>query len=212
MKTPAWIAACTLCCASLPVLAQDVADFELGVRGAIFVSDGEPANDITGVGALFRHHLDNGWAWGVAIDVGEFDFERPARLLGIDQDDGLEAIDAKADVTDFSAFLERHFALNDRWSWFWQAGGGVGSIDVPRAAGPTADGGTFDIRIDADTEPFLLGALGVRRELGRLSIEGAFTAQYRFSDYQLVDTVSGQTGTVDGHLPYGIYIALLYRF
>ncbi len=192
--------------------AQGGGDFELGVRGAIRVADGEPANDITGYGVMFRYFLDDGWALGAAVDANEFDFEQPARLLGIEQSDALEAIDAKAESTDVSVHVERHRAWSERWSWFWQAGLGIGNVDVPDVAGPRADGGSFRIETETSSEPFALAGLGARSHAGPWRFEGALTLQYRFADYAVVDTVSGQTGTVDDYLATGLYLGVLYRF
>ena len=199
---------------SLEAAANDEpGSFELGVRGSILLSDGEPSNDTVGGGLFGRYVLDNGWIVGAALERKEFDFERPARLLGITQDSSLEAIDALAEVTDISVWLERRDAWNERWAWFWQAGGGVGSSDVTTVSGPVQGGGTFRIVTDSSTDPFLLGGLGLRYEPGEhWSIELAGQVQYRFADFKLNDEISGRSGSIGGYSAYGIYLGFAYEF
>lgn len=206
--------AIVLACVSLPAAANDEpGSFEIGVRGSVLLSDGEPSNDTVGYGVFGRYVLDNGWIVGAAIESKEFDFERPAHLLGITQSSSLETIDALAEVTDFSAWLERRHAWNERWAWFWQVGGGFGSVDVPTVSGPVEGGGTFRIATDSGTDPFLLGGLGVRYELGEhWSSELAGQVQYRFADFTLTDGISGRSGDVGSYTAYGIYLAIAYEF
>ena len=56
-------------------------------------------------------------------------------------------IDVVAEAIAVSAWLERTYAGAGRPTvWFWGVGLGLAWIDVPDAAGPLQESGTFDIR------------------------------------------------------------------
>ncbi|HEX5759495.1 MAG TPA: hypothetical protein VF121_09900 [Thermoanaerobaculia bacterium] len=191
--------------------AQD-GRFDLGLRGVIVAADGEPANDIPGYGLFGHYRLSDRWNLGFAADVAEYDFEQPARILGLQQDPGLEPIDVLAESTTLSAWIERLFGQG-RTEWFLGAGLGLATIDVPDAAGPLAGGGRFDIATEADDEivASLLG--GVRRRVGqRLALELALRADQHLADWQLRDRVSGRTGAIDDYLALGGHFGVSFRF
>src|SRR5215207_1049470 len=72
-------------------LAQD-GGFDLGVRGIITASDGEPANDIPGFGLFGHWRMSDLWSVGFAADRTEYDFEKPAKLVGLRQDPNEEPV------------------------------------------------------------------------------------------------------------------------
>lgn len=188
--------------------------FDLGVRGIITAADGEPANDIPGFGLFGRYRFSDRWSLGIAVDQTEYDFEQPARILGLRQDEDLEPIDVVAEATLVSAWLQRDFERpGGRVVWFWGAGLGLASIDVPDAAGPLEGPGTFDIRTEADTEIIASFLGGVQWRLGsRGFLEFALRADQHFADWKLTDRVSGRTGSIDDYFAYGGQLGLGFRF
>lgn len=193
--------------------AQD-GHLDLGIRGTILVADGEPANDIPGFGLFGHYRLNERWKLGFAVDQAEYDFEQPARLLGLEQSRNLEAIDVLAESTTVSAWLERSLGdPNGRMEWFWGAGLGFASIDVPDASGPLQGGGRFDIETKADTEIVAMLLAGLRRRFGqRWALELALRGEQHFADWQLRDRISGRTGAVEDYLAYGGHLGLSFRF
>jgi hypothetical protein len=194
-----------------PAAAQEQR-FGLGVRGILTASDGEPANDIPGFGVFGRYRLSDRWSLGLAVDQTEYDFEEPARLVGLRQDPALEPIDVVAEATVVSLWLQRDYARN-RVTWFWGAGLGFASVDVPDATGRLASGGAFDIRTEADTEIIASLLAGIQRRLGeRWFLEFGLRADQHFADWQLTDRVSGATGAVDDYLALGGHLGIGFRF
>lgn len=207
------LTACAL--ALCPVLAgAQSGRFDLGARGAILVADGEPANDIPGFGLFGHYRLSDRWKLGFAVDAAEYDFEQPARILGLTQSPNEEPIDVLAESTTVSAWIERLFGQpGGRTEWFGGAGLGFASIDVPDAAGPLAGGGQFDIETEADTEIVLHLLAGLRRHFGqRWALEFALRADQHFADWTLTDRVSGRTGSVDDYFAYGGHLGVSVRF
>jgi hypothetical protein len=196
-----------------PVEAEE-RSFALGARALITAADGEPANDIPGIGVLGRYTFNEHWSIGAAIDRTEFDFEEPAKLIGIAQDPTLEPIDALAEGTVLSAWLERTFTRPQTPTiWFIGVGLGAASVDVPDAAGVRADGGQFDIRTDVDTEIIASVVGGVRRNFGeRWYAEFSVRADQHFADWRIVDRISGAQGSIDDYLALGGHLAVGIRW
>jgi hypothetical protein len=187
--------------------------WDIGIRGGITAADGEPANDIPSWGVFVRYQLSTPWSLGIAVEQGEYDFEEPARLLGLEQEQSLEPIDVIADSTVISAWMEREHRSGQAVSFFWGGGAGIASVDVPDAAGPLEGGGTFDITTDAGQEFMATALAGVRWNLSsRWLIEFAVRADQHFADWELTDRVSGRTGSVDDYLAVGGYIGTGFRF
>jgi hypothetical protein len=187
--------------------------FDLGLRGILTAADGEPANDVPGAGVFGHYRFSDRWSLGFAVDSTEYDFEEPARIVGLRQDPRVEPVDVLAEATILSAWLERTYQRPGRLSWFWGAGLGFASIDVPEATGPLAGGGTFSITTDVDSEIIasLLG--GVHCRLGeRWFLELALRADQHFADWKLRDRISGATGAVDDYLAYGGHLGIGFRF
>lgn len=196
-----------------PVLAQD-GRFDLGVRGILTASDGEPANDIPGFGVFGHWRLGDRWSLGFAVDQTEYDFEEPAKLVGLRQDPGVEPVDVIAEATVLSAWLARTYRRpGGRLSWFWGAGLGFASIDVPDAVGPLAGGGTFDISTDADSEIVVSLLAGLQRRLGeRWFFEFALRADQHLADWKVMDRISGAKGAVDDYLALGGHLGIGFTF
>lgn len=191
--------------------AQD--RFDLGVRAAATVANGKPANDILSA-ALFGHYRwSDRWALGFAIDSAAYDVERPAEIIGLRQDPSVDVIDADAESTTVSAWVERLYSPGGRTESFLGAGLGVASVDVLDASGPLAGGGTFDISTDAGTEVVVSIVGGWRLRMGsRLMLELGLRADDHFADWKLEDRVSGTKGTVDDYFTYGAQVGVLFRF
>lgn len=203
--------------ALLAVLATHVAPaeegFEVGGRLDLMLGNGEPSNDVPSYGVFARYAFSDEWKFGILLQHSDWDFERPAVLLGITQSPAVEDIDSKASQDAVSAWVESVFGRPGNWTAFWQLGAGAAFIDVPNASGPTSSGGQFNIRIDAPTTPFVFGVAGLRRELGeRWRIEGALRLEYLFADYDLTDLVSGQTASIGSYSQYGGFVAFTYAF
>lgn len=210
-RTSAVTSAAFLLCAA--VEAEDDV-FAMGARVGITVADGEPANDIPGYGIQGRYALNERWSIGGAIDRTEYDFEEPAKIIGIAQDLALEPIDALAEATVISAWIERTFRRPESpVTWFVGAGLGAASVDVPDAAGPRADGGQFDVHTDVDTEIIASLTGGLRRNLGqRWYVEFLLRADQHFADWKIVDRISGTQGSVDDYLAWGGHVGVGLRW
>ncbi len=87
---------------SLTASAQAEDTLHFGVRPGVTLADGEPANDILSVGVFGRYRLTNQWLIGIAVDNAEFDFEDPARVLGLNAS---EVVDANRYQVCYSVFL-----------------------------------------------------------------------------------------------------------
>ena len=194
------------------VIAQET-DFEIGFRPMVLASQGEPSNDMLGGGLVGAWRWREDWYFGVGLDSFTFDYERPHQALEIQQDPDTKTLDGSNSFTRVSGWAERRYAGGGPWSWFWNAGLGVASIDADAVAGPTISGGTFDIVTEASDEVHLMGSIGLRRSLGEnWALAGTFHLEHHLTDYKLTDTVSGATGKIGAHSPIGASVTLSYRF
>ncbi|HWM92869.1 MAG TPA: outer membrane beta-barrel protein [Thermoanaerobaculia bacterium] len=199
----------------VPALAgAQTGSFDLGVRPVLLLGDGTPANDIPGYGVFGHYRLSDRWRLGFAVDRAEYDFETPAKILGLEQSRDESAIDSLAESTTVSAWLERAFPRpSGRSEWFLGAGLGFASIDVPDASGPLQNGGRFDIHTEADSEVVVQLLAGIRRQLGqRWALEFALRGQQHFADWTVTDSVSGRTGSIDDYTTHGGHLGLSFRF
>ena len=188
--------------------------FDVGVRFDLSLADGEPANDIPAYGVAARWRPNEHWAWGAALDVAEFDFEEPAKRLGLVQDPAVEPLDSKAESTELSLWFERTLgAPSARGHWYAGAGAGFVSLDVPSVSGPLAGGGRFEIETDGGNE-LVLSILGGRRiEWGeRWALDLALHLDQHFADWTVVDRVSGRSASIDDYFTYGGTATLAIRF
>lgn len=209
------IAALLLALAAIPQSASaEERHLDVGLRLVISAADGTPANDIPGAGVLAHYALDSDWTLGAAIDRSEYDFEQPAKVLGIAQDATLEPIDALATATTFSLWIERALVPAGDFGAFFIGGGlGAAFTDVPDVRGARADGGTFDVQTQVDTELLVFGLAGLRRQFGRHWYgEFAVGAAQHFANWQVTDRVSGRRGTIDDYLTWGAHLAVGWRW
>ena len=201
---------------SSPALARAEEEhrFDLGVRGGITAASGEPANDIPGYGLYGHYRLNDQWTLGLSVDLVEYDYEDPARVLGIPVDPALEPIDALAESTIVGAWLERTIGAPEaRTTWIIAAGLAAASVDVPDVTGPRQGGGSFDISTEVDTEIIVSLIGGVRRKLGESWFaEFALRADQHFADWQSTDQISGATASINDYSAYGGYLGFGFRF
>jgi hypothetical protein len=186
----------------------------IGVGVALDAADGEPANDIPGAGMLVRFSLNDRWAIGAAVNRTEYDFERPAETLGIDQDPMVEVIDALAEATTLRAWIERGLTDPKRpLRFFVGAGFGAAFTDVPDVVGPRADGGTFDIHTEVDTE-IIASLLGGARYHFADHCYGETTirAEHHFAEWRSTDRITGVQGVIDDYLTWGIQFTIAYQW
>lgn len=194
--------------------AEDEWRFEIGPRANVLLGNGKPANDILGFGVVGRYKLNNGWFIGAAVDSYEYDFERPAKVLGIPTDPDADVIDANGDYTALSGSIGRLYNETNRgFDWYWTLGLGFASPNVDDVSGPTEAGGTFDITFDVGSEIHVMGALGTSYNFSNKWSVG-FTArlEHQFLDMTMTDTVSGNTTKLDSQTAMGASIGFNYRF
>ena len=192
----------------------DETRYEFGLRANVLLGDGIPANDILGLGVIGRYRLNDGWFIGAGVDIYEFDYERPWRILGLEQDPNVDTIDALADSTVFSGSIGRLYNETDHgFDWFWTLGLGFASVSIDDLAGPTDTGGTFDLTFDAASEIHLMASLGSSYNFSeKWSTSFAARVEHHFMDVLITDSVSGNTAKLDSQSPIGAYLSLNYRF
>ncbi len=200
--------------APIPALADDVGQVDAGLRLLLTAANGVPANDIPGYGIYGRYRLNDQWSVGLSFDQTEFDYEEPARRLGIPLDPNAEPIDAKVEAQIISAFVERVFSAADsRRQWYAGAAFGIAFTDVPDVTGPTATGGTFDIFTEVDRELILSLQGGVRQRFGeRWFAEFTLRADQHFAAWEPEDRISGATARHDDYFAHGFHLGIGYRF
>lgn len=199
--------------ASIPASADENDKFELGVHLGTMLGDGVPANDMPGFGIYGLYRLNERWSVGLGVDRTEFDYEEPARLLGLPLDPDDPPVDPKAEMTIFSALVERSFESSRAGrEWFLGAAIGVADTDVPDVTGPTATG-TFDINSEVDREVIMSLRGGVRQQFGeRWFATFTLRAEEHFAAWELEDRISGATARHDDYFAYGGFIGIGYRF
>ena len=89
--------------APVPAMADEAGRVEVGVRAGTSLASGVPANDMPGYGIHGMYALSDRWSVGLGIYYTEFDYEEPARRVGLPLDPDAEPIDAKAEQLIFSA-------------------------------------------------------------------------------------------------------------
>ena len=174
----------------------------------------ENANDILGFGVIGRYKLRDGWFIGAALDSYEYDFERPAKVVGITQDPAPGVIDADGSYTSISGSIGRIYGETNRgFDWFWTLGLGFASPSVDDVSGPTDTGGTFDITFDAGDEIHVMGALGTSYNFSSTwSVSLTARLEHHFMDILVTDRVSGNTAKIDSQTAMGASLSFSYRF
>ena len=202
-----------LCSLATDSIAQE-RGIDLGARTTVLLGDGTPANDIPGYGLIGRYWLDNGWFITGTLDAYEYDFERPAALVGIMQDPNVDVIDATGESTVLGAMIGKKFGETDSsFDWFWSAGVAVGFPDIGDVSGPTDSGGMFDMTFDVGTEYHLTTALGGEYQFNpQWYATLAARLEQHFIDILVTDRISGNTRVQDNQLTHGAYLSLSYQF
>jgi hypothetical protein len=211
MSRSAVIVATAMLAASASTGAAADSSWQFGARYNVLASDAPPANDMHGYGLTLRRAGENGWRYGAGLELYEYDYEEPYKVLGIERPPGIEPIDGSNESTVVSAWIEKEFGRPQGWRWFWSAGLGYAFLTVDTVTGPTASGGQFDIRTDAQDELHVMTSFGVRRRLGaRWNLEVALLGQHHFTDYALRDAISGTTGSIGSQTPIGISLGFFF--
>jgi hypothetical protein len=186
--------------------------YELSGRLNIVGASGRPSNDILGFGVIVHRKLSDEWYLGVSLEnATDFDVERPNERVDIDS---VEETDALGTMNMVTVVAERRYALDSEgWIGFWNLGAGIADIDVDDADGEVKGGGTFDIKIDVDTEYVLIGSVGAIQRLGEhWSARYEATLEQHFADWKIEDRVTGRTDSYDDYLVAGVRVGLNYRF
>lgn len=200
--------------APLPAMADESDRVQVGLRLGTSLASGVPANDMPGYGIHGLYALNDQWSVGLGLYLAEFDYEEPARQVGLPLDPDAEPIDAKAEQMIVSAIVERSFSPPDaRRQWFLGARLGMADTDVPVVTGPTATGETFEIHTEVDSEIIVSAFGGVRQRFGEHWF-GEFTlsADQHFADWESEDRNSGATGGNGDYFAYGLHLGFGYRF
>ena len=206
------IIAIGICGAASISFSQDLNDqkFQMGVRGGVFLADGEPANDLPMFGIYGRYNWSEEWHFGLSLGYLSGDFERPYKLLGITSTDELDANMTNIIIT---VWGEREFILDGEKSQklrpFIAGGFGIGLVDVDDVSGTVAGGGQFDIKTDAGTEYIPALAVGLRYLFGkRWEAEIAGRYSYHIADWDVEDRISGKSDSLDNYSTFGFYLGL----
>jgi len=199
---------------SIPVFGAQEERWEVGARFNVVTAGGEPANDIMSAGLFGRYRLNDRWLLGFGVDQSEYDFERPWATLGLRQDTSVEVIDASTSATALSVWAEREYARpGKRLRWFWSGGLGFTSPDVDDVSGPIEGGGIFNITTDPGSEVIVSGTGGLRLPFAkRWLFDFQVRVDHHLADWEVTDTVSGLTTTLDDYTGLGGSLALSFRF
>jgi hypothetical protein len=189
--------------------------WDIGYRAGVSLGKGEPSNDLPIAGNLFvRRRFDESWALSAWIESAAGDFEQPAKVVGLVQDPNVADIDAALSVLTLGLAGERTL-----WSYgggsrlYGLLGAAYSSIDADDTSGALQGGGTFDITTDPGSE--ILGSLGLGyqwRPWKHVSLEGLVRYDYHFADWEVRDTISGNTGSIDDYSSYAFLVGLSYSF
>ena len=195
-------------------VADDRHKIDAGARLRVGLASGVPANDMPGYGVYGIYRLNDEWALGLSVDQMKFDYEEPAKRLGLPIDPDAEPIDAKVDQTIVGVSVERSFSPPDASrEWFLGSELAMAFTDVPIVTGPTADGGTFEIHTEVDREVILSLLGGVRQRFGgNWFVEFTLRADQHFAAWEPVDVVSGAETRHDDYFAYGGHLGIGYRF
>src|SRR5688500_1815985 len=199
--------------APLPATADEAGKVKLGLRLGTSLASGVPANDMPGYGIYGLYALNDQWSVGLGIYLAEFDYEEPARQVGLPLDPDAEPIDAKAEQMIYSAIVERAFSPPDaRRQWFLGAKLGVADTDVPVVTGPTATGDTSEIYTEVDREIIVSLLGGLRQRFGeRWFGEFTVSADQHFAAWEAMDGGSGADGRSGDYFADGVHRGMGYR-
>ena len=184
---------------------------DMGMRGTVELAKGVPANDMLGFGIYGHYALEQDWLLGFGLDFLAYDFENPAEILGITTAD-VKIIDAATTATNLTLWLERRYTEAGS-AWYWQAGLGVGMLDVKNATGSVQGGGAYVAATEPNTEILVIGGLGYRKQLGaHWTFDSAAGLAYHMADWKVRDLNSVAVGTIDNYTAYTLRFGVDYRF
>jgi hypothetical protein len=194
--------------------ADDRGRFDAGARLRLGLASGVPANDMPGYGLYGIYRINDVWSVGLSVDQLKFDYEEPAKRLGIPVDPDDPPLDPKVDQTIVGVSVQHSFTPAEA-SREWFLGGelAMAFTDVPVVAGTSATGEPFEIHTEVDRELIasLLG--GVRQRFGESwFVEFALRADQHFAAWEPVDQVSGAEARHDDYFAYGFHLGVGYRF
>ena len=201
-----------LAIAPMTLAAAEDSRYELSGRLNLMGATGDPTNDILGFGLMLHRQLSDDWYLGFSIEhSSEFDVERPNEKFDIDS---VSETDAVGSMTMLTAVAERRYAMeSSNWAWFWNLGVGLADYDFDNAEGDIEGGGSFDIKVEADTEAVLLGGIGLMQHLGEnWSARYELAFEQHFADWKVTDQVTGATDSYDDFTVTGARLGLNYRF
>lgn len=198
----------------VPALADEAGRIEVGLRVGTSLASGVPANDMPGYGLHGLYALGERWSVGLGMYRTEFDYEEPAKRVGLPIDAAAEPIDAKAERLIISALVERSFSSPDaRRQWFVGARLGIADTDVPVATGTTATGDPFEIHTEVDRETIVSLLGGVRQRFGEHWFgEFSVSADQHLAAWEPEDRISGATGRSGDYFARGFHLGIGYRF
>ena len=199
---------------TVPSMADEADRLQVGLRLGTSLASGVPANDMPGYGIDGLYKLNDRWSVGLGLYFTEFDYEEPARQVGLPIDPDAEPIDAKAEQLIYSALVEYSFSPPEaRRQWFAGARLGIADTDVPIATGLTATGDPFEVHTEVDRETIVSAFGGVRQRFGeRWFAEFTVNADQHFAAWESVDVVSGAEGRSGDYFAYGFHLGIGYRF
>jgi len=187
--------------------------FDIGIRWVGSVGDGVPGNDRLGSELFGRYWFNPAWGIGFAVGESEFDFEKPAKHVGLVQDPN-NITDAKAESTDFNFWVERRFIREgSKWEPFVLGGLGISNVDVTPATGPLLNGGQFTVVTTADDETLFTLSGGTRFFFARQwAFEGIIGLTHHDADWKLLELNTGNTGSIGSYTEWHLKLGVNFRF
>ena len=196
---------------STPSLSE-TRKFSLNVGPNIELANGTPANDIIGFRMGGHYIWKPGLALGIALDIYQYDFEKPTKAVSLVQDESKGVIDAAATSANITAWLERSL-LSSKDNLYWKAGFGIGIVSIDDVSGPVKGGGTFNITTEPGTEFIALAGLGYRYNFSKnIAIKFETDLNQHFANWKVKDKITGNTGSVDDYTTYGFRLGFSYLF
>jgi len=187
---------------------------EIGLRANVMRGDDLPADNVRGIGLSWRYYFDEGWFVETALESYDYEIEVPAWMVGPRYLPRTAADDLEAGIVVLSAVFGRHYGGSDqRFSWFWSAGLGVGLPDVQNIHNASDADNPYPVKVEAGTEIHLTAALGTACHFSRhWSLIVAGRVEHHFIDIQVTDSVGNAMGMIDSQSPVGGYLSLNYRY
>lgn len=196
---------------STPSLAE-TSKFSINVGPNIELANGTPANDLIGFRMGGHYRWKPGLMLGIALDIYEYDFEKPTKAVSIVQDESKGVIDAATTSTNITAWLQKSI-LASKDNLYWKAGFGIGIVSIDDVTGPVRGGGTFNITTEPGNEFIVLAGLGYRYDFSKnIAIKLETDLNQHFANWKVKDKITGNTGSVDDYTSYGFRLGFSYQF